>query len=65
MLKHLYCKPKMKVQSIDSEGIICSSNEYNTFKNNNRSMGVEVDNSSTYDVDMPKIMEQKNLFDGE
>jgi len=64
MLKHLYCKPKMKVQSIDSEGIICSSNEYDTIKNNS-SMGAEVDNSSTNDVDMTKIMEQKNLFDGE
>ena len=32
---------------------------------NNSSMGAEVDNSSTNDVDMTKIMEQKNLFDGE
>ena len=54
----------MKVQSIDSEGIICSSNEYDTIKNNS-SMGAEVDNFSTNDVDMTKIMEQKNLFDGE
>lgn len=64
MLKHLYCKPKMKVQSIDSEGIICSSNEYDSFKNNS-SLGAEVHNSSTDAVDMPKFMEQKNLFDGE
>lgn len=64
MLKHLYCEPKMKVQSIDSEGIICSSNEYDSFKNNS-SNGAEVDNSSTNDMNMTKFMEQKNLFDGE
>lgn len=64
MLKHLYCRPKMKVQSIDSEGIICSSNEYNTIKNNS-TIGDEIDNSSTNGVDMNKFMEQKNLFDGE
>ena len=64
MSKHLYCRPKMKVQSIDSEGIICSSNEYNTIKNNS-TIGDEIDNSSTNGVDMNKFMEQKNLFDGE